>query len=65
VAQVPVSILGKIFKTNLLPSKSAKVAIDKSVFNKLKLGAFDPTFGNSPDVFIGFPPNVIVAILFF
>jgi hypothetical protein len=49
----------------LLPAKSAKVAIDKSVFTKLKLGAFEPTEGNSPVVFIGFPPNVIAAMVIF
>jgi hypothetical protein len=55
-------MLGNMFKTNLLPAKSAKVAIDKSPLTNLKSIAFEPTFGNSPLVFIGFPPNVIAAI---
>ena len=36
---------------------------DKSVFIKLKLGAFEPAFGSSPCVWIGFPPKVIDAII--
>ena len=62
VAHVPVSILGNIFKTTFEPAKSASVAILKSVLTNLKSGAFDPVFGNSPLVCIGFPPNVTVAI---
>ena len=41
-AQVPVSTLGKIFNTNLLPAKSDKEVVLKSVFTNLKSGDFDP-----------------------
>jgi hypothetical protein len=43
VAQVPVSILGKIFKTNFLPAKSANVATDKSFLISLKSTNLLPT----------------------
>jgi hypothetical protein len=62
VAHIEVSMLGKIFKTTFEPAKSAKVAIDKLDFTNLKSGAFEPTFGNSPFVFIGCPPNFIEAM---
>jgi hypothetical protein len=62
-AHVGVSILGKIFKITLLPAKFAKLAIDKSFCTNLKSIALEPTFGNSPLVFIGFPPNVTTAII--
>jgi hypothetical protein len=64
VAHVPVSTLGKIFKTNLLPTKSDRVVVDKSFLTNSKLGDFEFNFGNSPFVFIGFPHNVIVEIFF-
>ena len=58
-AHVPVSTLGKIFKTNFLPAKSLNEATERSVLTNLKSAIFVPTFGNSPEVCIGFPPNVI------
>ncbi|MNY35142.1 hypothetical protein D3C86_1695280 [compost metagenome] len=61
-AQVPVSILGKIFNTNFFPAKSESETTPRSLFTNLKSGAFEPIFGNSPLVFTGFPPNVTVAI---
>jgi hypothetical protein len=57
-------MLGKMFKTNLLPAKSPKEAMERSFFTNLKSASFVPTFGNSPEVCIGFPPNVIEAMLF-
>lgn len=50
VAQVPVSILGKMFSITFEPEKSANEAVPKSVFTKLKSIAFEPTAGNSPFV---------------
>jgi thiol peroxidase len=41
VAHVPVSTLGKIFKTKYCPSKSESVFIDKSVATNLKSFAFE------------------------
>ena len=64
VAQTPVSTLGKIFKIKLDPEKSCRDFTDKSVVDSLKSGAFDPTVGISPEVFVGVPPNVIEAIFF-
>ncbi|MNE95628.1 hypothetical protein D3C80_1937390 [compost metagenome] len=61
-AQVGVSTLGKIFKTTFFPAKSERETTPKSLFTNLNSGAFEPTFGNSPLVFTGFPPNVIDAI---
>ncbi|MNF90996.1 hypothetical protein D3C84_735830 [compost metagenome] len=50
VAQVPVSILGKMFKTNFLPAKLLSEATDKSFCTNLKSASCDPTVGNSPEV---------------
>jgi hypothetical protein len=50
VAQVPVSTLGKIFKTNFLPAKLLSVATDKSFCTNLKSANCVPTAGSSPDV---------------
>jgi len=62
IAQVLVSMLGKIFKTSLWPLKSLSVATDKSFLTSLKSGAAVFIFGSSPLVCIGFPPKIIVAI---
>jgi len=62
-AQVPVSILGKIFKITFLPEKSDKFLVAKSTVVKLKFGALVPAFGKSPMVFILFPFKVIKAII--
>ena len=50
VAQVPVSTLGKMFKTNFFPAKVLNEATDKSFCTNLKSANCDPTAGNSPDV---------------
>ena len=62
VAQTPVSTLGNMFKIRLEPEKSANDLEDKSAPDNVKSGAFDPTAGNSPMVFVGAPPKVIDAI---
>ena len=62
VAQVPVSILGKIFKINFFPKKSDKTFCSNSKVVNMKFGAFVSFFGKLPIVSIGFPPNVIFAI---
>ena len=60
-----VSKLGKIFKITLEPLKSFNFTFDKSDFINVNLGAFFPTLGNLPTVFIGFPFKVILAIIIF
>jgi len=40
----------------------AKDFSDKSAATSVKFFAFSPTFGSSPSVLIGFPPNDIFAI---
>src|SRR5690606_36970546 len=62
-AQVPVSILGKMFKTIFFPLKSLKLLSDKSPAVNLKSGAEDPTPGKSPCVFTAVPLNVILAMI--
>ena len=61
-AHTPVSILGNMLRTNLLPLKSDKDFSDKSAATSVKFFALSPTFGSSPSVLIGFPPNDIFAI---
>ena len=65
VAQVPVSMLGKIFKINLEPIKSAKVFLDRSSATSVKFDAFDPIAGKVPEVCISSSFRYIVAILLF
>ena len=53
-----------MFKINLEPLKSFNLVFDKSDFIKENFGAFFPTFGKDPIVLIGFPFNVIFAIMY-
>jgi hypothetical protein len=62
-AHVPVSKLGKIFKRSFFPEKSEIDVLDRSFPINVKPGAFVPTLGKLPMVFIVVPFNVIVAIL--
>lgn len=62
-AQVPVSILGKIFRTSFFPAKSAAVLSDRSPAVSLKPGSFDPTAGNLPIVLNDVPLSVTVDIM--
>src|SRR5690606_24137095 len=62
-AQVPVSMLGKIFNTTFFPLKSCRLFSDKSPAVKLKSGAEDPTAGKSPFVCTAVPLNVILAMI--
>jgi len=58
VAQVGVSMLGKMFSTSRWPLKSAGVAALRSVRVRLKAGAWLPTRGSSPAVWMGLPLRV-------
>ena len=62
-AQIPVSILGKMFNTNFLPLKSANVLLLKSTAVKLKSFTLEPTNGRFPMVFTALPFNVTFVIL--
>ena len=58
VAQVGVSMLGKMFSTRRWPLKSAAETALRSVRVRLKVGAWLPTRGSSPEVWKGFPLRV-------
>jgi len=61
-AQVPVSILGKMLSTRVLPAKSAAVTSARLVPVKVNAGAGDPIAGRSPLVVIRLPRRVICAM---
>ena len=48
VAHTPVSKLGKIFSTNVLPLKSSNVIVARSDFTRVNAGAFLPVSGRLP-----------------
>src|SRR5690606_3576048 len=61
-AQVPVSMLGNILRTNFCPLKSERDTVERSFFTKVNPGAWEPGSGSFPMVFIGFPFKVTVAM---
>ena len=65
VAQVGVSIDGKMLITTFLPLKPSKLTLSRLEFNKLNAGATLPTAGNSPDVLTGLPRNKTCAMMIF
>ncbi|MNY58291.1 hypothetical protein D3C86_1946130 [compost metagenome] len=58
-AQVPVSTLGKIFRTFVLPAKSFKVTSERLLRTSLKSFILLPTAGRVPDVVTAPPLSVI------
>ena len=58
----PVSMLGKMLSTTLLPAKSAAVTSARLPPVSVKAGAGEPTAGSSPLVWMGLPRNVISAM---
>ncbi|MOA19844.1 hypothetical protein D3C78_1402510 [compost metagenome] len=58
VAQVGVSMLGKMFSTLRRPTKSARVCSDRSVPTRWKAGAWLPTCGRLPSTRTGLPFRV-------
>ena len=62
LAHTPVSMLGKMLIRTFLPLKSFNFIVERSVLTNLNFGAFLPTFGSFPMVFIGLPFYVIFAI---
>jgi len=62
VAQVPVSRLGTVRSTNVLPAKSFFVVCDRSDFTSVKSGAGRPFTGSSPARRTGAPFNVTAVM---
>src|SRR5690554_8131124 len=62
VAQVGVSILGKIFITLRKPLRLDKVTSSSVLFTRLKLGACSPCCGKWPSMRTGVPLKVTVVI---
>src|SRR5690554_608495 len=62
VAQVGVSILGKIFTTLRKPLRLDKVTSSRVLFTRLKLGACSPCCGKWPSIRTGVPLKVTVVI---
>ena len=62
--QTGVFKLGKMFNTNLFPSKSFKVIFARSLSASKKSGAWDPTAGNSPERLTICSPNLICVLIF-
>src|SRR5690606_4183384 len=60
VAQVGVSILGKMFRILRLPAKLARLTSERSLATSEKSGAVWPFCGNWPETSIGLPPRVTV-----
>jgi hypothetical protein len=54
-----------MLRRTFFPASSERLKVPRSDLTRVKLGAFCPFFGRSPDVFMGFPFNVIFAIIFF
>jgi hypothetical protein len=59
-----VSRLGKILRMSFLPLRSFSERELRSVFTSVNSGAWLPFAGRLPDVFTGFPLNVMFAITF-
>ncbi len=58
VAQVGVSMLGKMFRTTRWPLKSARETSERSLRVRVNAGAGLPVRGSSPAVWMGFPLRV-------
>ena len=61
-AQTPVSMLGKMLSTTRWPARSAEESSDMSPLVRVNDGAALPTAGSSPEVWMGLPRKVIVAM---
>lgn len=61
-AHTPVSRLGTMLRIFRFPAKSASETSPRSAFVSRKSGAFSPLFGSSPEVWMGVPFSVIVAM---
>src|SRR5690606_16492726 len=62
VAQVGVSMLGKMFSTLRLPARLARVTSERSLATRLNAGACWPGWGSWPSTWIGLPLRVTCAI---
>src|SRR5262245_3389683 len=63
VAQVLVSMLGKMLSTIVLPARSLLLTVDRSVLTNVNAGAVAPGFGRSPIVATGEPFRVTFAMV--